>query len=67
MSTEYCITKNYRLYLKLFKLSLLINTITTLYLAILILIKQKNSLAGNIISQALKKMLRLISKAATFI
>ena len=66
MLIEYCTTRSYCLYLELFKQSLLAGTITIYWQAILVSIKQKNLLFGNIISQAWKRMLKLISKVEIF-
>ena len=66
-SIEYCIIKGCRLYLKSFKPSLLAGTTTTLWQAILILRKPRSLLIRKIIGQALKKMLKPMSKATTFV
>ena len=63
----YYITKSYCLCLKSFKWSLLAATMSTFWQAILVSIKLESLLFGNIISQALKMMLRPMLKAATFV
>ena len=60
-------TRGYRLFLKSFKPSSSIGTTTILCLATLVLIKQENLSAGNIIGRASERMWRPISKAATSI
>ena len=60
MSIRYCTTKGYCLYLKLFKYSLLANTITTYSQANLVSRKQESLLAKNNINQALKNVDTLI-------
>lgn len=64
---QYYIIREHRLYLKLFKKSLLANIITIHWLNILFLIKQKKLLVENTIKQALEKMLRSMSKTILFI
>ena len=60
-------TKSFCFYLKLFQSSLLANIKRIFQQTILILIKQKNLLAKNIISRVRKKIFRSISKAIIFI
>ena len=62
-----CIIKGYYLYQKLFKQSLLANITTTYWQNTLILIKPKSLSAKNTIDQTSKRMLKFISKNATFV
>ena len=64
---ECCTTRGYCLYLKLYRRSLLANIMTILWLGTLVLIKPESLLAGNTINQTLEKMLRPMSRAATFV
>ena len=64
---EYCTITNYYFYLKLFKQYILASIMTTYWQAILVSIKLKGLLTRNIISQALKKMLRSLSRVETFV
>ena len=60
-------TRGYCLSLKSFEQSLLAATAMTLWQGTFVLIKLGSSLAGNIISQVSKRMLRPKSKAAKFV
>ena len=62
-----CNIKNYHLYLKLFKQNSSFDISTIYWQDILILIKLKSLLVGNIIDQALKRILKLMSKAVIFV
>ena len=64
---RYCTIRDYRLYLKSFKKSLLANTMAIYWQGTLISIKLKSLLAENTTGRILERMLRSISKAATFI
>ena len=63
---EYCIIKNYYLYLKSFKQSSSIGTMKTLWHDILILLKPKILFAENTINQVSKEILSLMSKVLTY-
>ena len=58
---RYYITKNWRIYLKLFKASILISNKMTFWQTILISIKPKSLFNQNMIGQALEKILKHIS------
>ena len=63
---EYCIIRNYHLYLKSFEQSSSVNTMTTLWQDILATINPRSLLAGNTIGRASEEILRPISKAVTY-